>query len=266
MAQTTLTDIIELAKKNSYTAQLSNNEKKLAALNYAAFKIGLRPSLSFYGNAPVYNKDNYAVTQPDGSIKFLSRSQNYSNIGIGFSQPIPFTDGTIAVNTDLYRFDDFVANTKQYNGTPVFLRLTQPLFKYNAYKWEKQIAPLQLLEAAQIQKATLVQMEYEVCQLYFDIAESQVNEQLATANFKNTEANLIIEKRRVQLGVSTEDKVLQLEIQQINSLQQQSAAQLNIRQAFLALYTYINSSDTSSKQLQLPEQLPIINQIKSKAS
>ena len=263
-AQISLPQIIDLAKKNSYSAQLSGNENKLAALNYKAFKIAGKPSLSFYGNAPVFNKDNYAVTQPDGSIKFLSRSQNYSNIGIGFSQPIPVTGGTVAVNTDLYRFDDFVANTKQYNGTPVFLRLTQPLFKYNAYKWDKQIAPLKLQEANQTQKAAMVQMEYEVCQLYFDIAEAQATEQLAAVNLKNTEVNLTIEKRRVQLGVSTEDKVLQLEMQQINSLQQQRAAQLNIRQAFLALYTYINSSDTSSKQMQLPEQLPVISIDKEK--
>jgi len=75
-SQTTLQQIIDLAKKNSYSAQLSGNENKLAALNYAAFKMAGKPSLSFYGNAPVFNKDNYAVTQPDGSIKFLSRSQN----------------------------------------------------------------------------------------------------------------------------------------------------------------------------------------------
>ena len=257
-AQTTLQQTIELAKKNSYTALSSNNEKKIAELNYTAFKLGLKPSLSFYGNAPVFNKDNYAVTQPDGTIKFLPRSQNYSNVGIGFTQPILITGGTVAVNTDLYRFDDFVTNTKQYNGTPVFLRLTQPLFKYNAYKWDKQIAPLKLQEATQLQKTDILQIEYMVCKLYFDITEAQSNEQLAINNLENCITNLAIEKRRVQLGVSTEDKVLQLEIQQINSRQQQIASQLSIRAAFSALNNYINRTDTGSLQLQLPEQLPVI--------
>ena len=267
-AQLTLDETIGLAKNNSYAAQSSQNELKLANLSYLAYKINLKPSLSFYGNAPVYNKDNYAVTQPDGSIKFLSRSQNYSNAGIGFSQPVPFTGGTFAVNTDLYRFDDFVAKTKQYNGTPVFVRLTQPLFKYNAYKWDKQIAPLKLQEASLTMKAAMMQLEYTVCQLYFDIAEAQVNAQLAAVNLQNSTTNLSIEKRRVQLGVSTEDKVLQMEIQQINSLQQQTMAQLNIRQAFLALQTYINSTDTTIKHLKLPEQLisPEIDKEKAIAS
>lgn len=265
LSQSTLPDIIALAKKSSYHVQSSKNELRLANLYYLAYKIKNKPSLSFYGNAPVFNKDNYAVTQPDGSLKFLSRSQNYSNAGIGFSQPLPFSGGTIAVNTDLYRFDDFVAKTKQYNGTPVFIRLTQPLFKYNSYKWDKQIAPLKLQEANQTMKAAMMQLEYDVCLLYFDIIEAQVNEQLAIINQKNAEANLSIEKRRVQLGVSTEDKALQLEMQQIISLQQQATAQLNIRQAFLALQTYINTTDTTIKKFRLPEQLPPLNIDKEKA-
>ncbi len=264
-AQLTLEVTIELAKQNSYTAQSSKNKFKLANLSYLSYKINNKPTLSFYGNVPVYNKDNYAVTQPDGSIKFLGRSQNYSNLGIGFSQTVPFTGGTIAVNTDLYRFDDFVAKTKQYNGTPFFVRLTQPIFKYNPYKWNKQIEPLKLQEANQTTKTEMLQIEYDVCRLYFDIIEAQTNEQLATSNFQHTEINLSIEKRRIELGVSTEDKVLQLEIQEINSQQQQAAAQLNIRQAFLSLQIYINSTDTTVKQLQLPEQLPVLNIDKEKA-
>lgn len=264
-AQLTLQETIELAKKSSFSAQLSQNEFKLASLAYTAFKVGLKPSLSFYGNVPVYNKDNYAVTQPDGSIKFLSRSQNYSNVGIGFSQPLPFTGGTIAVNTDLYRFDNFVTNTRQYNGTPVFVRLTQPLFKYNSYKWNKQIAPLKLQEANQTMKAVMIQMEYDVCLLYFDIIEAQSDFNLAQGNLQNCSNNLAIEKRRVQLGVSTEDKVLQLEIQQINNQQEQNTGRFNIRKAFSALQTYINNTDTTITSLQLPEQLPSVNIAKEKA-
>lgn len=263
-SQNSLTDYIDLAKKNSYPAQIAVSEKKLATLHFKSFAITNKPSISFYGNVPVYNKDNYAVTQPDGSIKFLPRSQNYSNVGFGFSQPIAATGGTVALNTDLYRFDDFTNKTKQYNGTPVFLRLTQPLFKYNAYKWEKQIAPLQLQEADQTQKADMMQLEYEVCNLYFTIIEAQSNEQLAAVNLQNCIINLANEKRKVQLGVSTEDKVLQLEIQQINNLQQKITSQLEIQKSLLALEIFINGTDTTSRQLQLPEQLPIFETNKEK--
>lgn len=263
-AQNTLEGFINIAVNKSYTIQLADKNLQLAKLAYNSYKTSLKPTLSFNGNVPVFNKDNYAVTQPDGSILFRNRSQNYSNIGFVFSQPVAATGGTVSVNTDLYRFDDFVAKTKQYNGTPVFLRLSQPLFRYNAFKWNRRIEPLKLQEASLQQKALLHQSAYEICLLYFDIVTAQLNEQLAATNFQNSTTNLAIEKRRVQLGVSTEDKVLQLEMQQINSLQNQVAAQLNIRQSFLALQTYINNTDTSITLLQLPEKLPVLEIDKEK--
>ena len=138
------------------------------------------------------------------------------------------------------------------------------MFKYNNYKWQKQIAPLQLREAEQIQKAAMMQLEYEVCNLYFNIIEAQSNEQLATGNLQTSVINLANEKRKVQMGVSTEDKVLQLEIQQINSQQQKITAEIEIQKSLLALETFINETDTTSRLLQLPEQLPSIETNKEK--
>lgn len=263
-AQLTLQQVITQAQQNSYSANLSKNELKLAEIEYASYKAGLKPLLSLYGNAPVFNKDNYAVTQPDGSIKFLPRSQNYSNLGISFSQPLSFSGGSISLNTDLYRFDDFVSKTKQYNGTPVFIKLNQPIFKYNAYKWGKKIATVKIREANKTMKISMLQVAYEVCRLYFDILENQVDEQLATTNLENTETNLFIERRREQLGVSTADKVMQLEMQQINSQQQKIMAALNTRKAFLALQTFSNNEDTSLKKLLLPKSVPRVNIDKEK--
>lgn len=264
-AQLTLQQVINQAQQNSYSANLSKSELKLAEIAYASYKAGLKPLLTLYGNAPVFNKDNYAVTQPDGGIKFLPRSQNYSNLGISFSKPLSFSGGSISLNTDLYRFDDFVSKTKQYNGTPVFIKLNQPLFKYNAYKLGKKIATLKVEEANKTMKMSILQVAYEICRLYFDIIENQVDEQLATTNLENTETNLSIEKRRVELGVSTTDKVIQLEMQQINNQQQKIIAALNTRKAFLALQTFSNNEDTSLKKLLLPKNLPRINFNKEKA-
>jgi outer membrane protein len=261
----TLFDFMKLARTGSYTIQSANADKTLAGLSFNSFKLSGRPLLAFNGNVPTYNKDNYAVTQPDGSIKFLPRSQNYSNLGLGFSQPLLFSGGTLSINTDLYRFDNFTARTKQYNGTPVFVRLSQPLFKYNIYKRDKQIAPLKLQEADQAYKTAQLQMEYEVCRLFFAVIAAQEDERLAIANLENGTANFVIEQRRVQLGVSTEDKVLGLEIQQINARQQQAAAALNIRKSFAALNNYINSADTSIKKMQIPQVLPVALPDKSAA-
>ncbi|HEX2630745.1 MAG TPA: TolC family protein [Chitinophagaceae bacterium] len=251
-----LTDFIESARTNSYASQSTNTGLQIANLSHKIFTLSGKPVVFFNGNAPVYNKDNYAVIQPDGTILFLPRSQNYSYAGFSFSQPLLFSGGSVAVSTDLYRIDNFTANNKQYNGVPVFVRLSQPIFKYNAFKWEKQIAPLRLQEAKQTYKANQEQIAYEVCRLYFVVVAAQENEKLAISNLEHADANLAIEKRRVVLGSSTEDKVMGLEIQQISIQQMLEAAKLDIRKGFAELNTYINASDTTLKKLQVPENIP----------
>ena len=259
-AQTvSLTDMIELARSNSYASQSNSNELKIATLTYKTFTLAPRPTIFFNGNAPSYNKDNYAVIQPDGTIVFLPRRQNYSYAGFSFYQPLLFSGGAVSVNTDLYRIDNFTAHSKQYNGVPVFVKLTQPVFKYNAFKWEKQIAPLRLQEADQTYKAKQLQIEYDVCRLYFVVLAAQENERLAISNLDNSNTNIAIERRRLELGSSTEDKVMGLEIQQITNQQMLSAAQLEIRKGFAGLNTYLNSSDTGIKRMQVPENIPSLS-------
>lgn len=249
-------NFISEAISNSYEIQLAKAELKIADFEFRNFQISLRPTLSVSGNVPVYNKDNFAITQPDGTIRFLRRSQNYSNVGFSISQPLPFTGGSISLNTDLYRYDDFVSKTKRYNGTPVFLQVQQPLFAYNSYKWDKIIEPLKLKEARQKLSLQINQLTYDVCKAYFDILDAQTNKDLAKKNQETISVNLDQEKRKMQIGTSTEDKVLQLEIQKLNSQREYEAAELVLQSAFNNMYLIINKQDTLCYQINIPEILP----------
>lgn len=254
--QHSLEECISLAYQHSFKAAYNKKELDIATLAYRQYRLSANPVISLGGNAPVYNKDNYGITQPDGTIKFLRRSQNYSNIVFGISQPLPFTGGTIALNTELYRFDDFVAKTKQYNGTPVFLQWQQPLFAYNRFKWDKLIEPLKWQEAKQTFTLQQNQLAYEICKAFFDVIDAQTDQQLADVNLSYSSVNLTQEKRKLQLGTSTEDKVMQLEIQLLNNDREKENATLTVQTAFARMKLIINSTDTSTYELQLPENLP----------
>jgi outer membrane protein TolC len=251
-AQQSLPYYIEAAIKKSYPQLIAIKKHQQAALSFKNFQLTNKPSLSFYGNAPVFNKDNYAVTQPDGSIKFLPRSQNFSNAGIGFTQPIGATGGNLSINTDFYRFDNFTDKTTQYNGTPFFLRLQQPLFAFNAWQWDKQMAPLTLQIANKELWLQAHETTYEVCQLFFNVLEAQVNEELAQSAYANATTNLAIEKRKKQLGTSTDDKVMQIEMQQLLAIANTATALQNKQEAFVLMRTYINNTDTGIQILEWP--------------
>jgi outer membrane protein len=254
--QYSLEDFISTAQKKNFTAEYNRGELEIATLVYKQYKLSANPMLMLSGNVPVFNKDNYGITQPDGTIKFLRRQQNYSNIGFAIAQPLPFTGGTLSLNSELYRFDDFETKTKQYNSTPVFLQWQQPLFAYNRYKWDKLIEPLKWHEAKQTYALQQNQLANEICTAFFDVIDAQTDQQLADVNLSYSSVNLSHEKRKLQLGTSTEDKVMQLEIQLLNNEREKENAKLAVQTAIARLKLIINSTDTSTYELRIPENLP----------
>ncbi len=258
-SQKSLDYYIQKTKAVSYQSGIASIKLSTAQSNYNAFRRNYKPTLSLSGSVPVYNKDNFAVTQPDGSVKFISRSQNNSNLSIGLSQPVFFTGGTISLNTDLTRLDDFVRKTTRYNGTPVFIRLNQPLFAFNGLKWDKKIEPLKIKEATLTNKEAKEWLSYNICKLFFAIAEAQTSEQLEETNLQNNITNLAIEKRRMAVGTSTEDKVLQLEMRQIIYQQRLSAAKLAVNDAFLSMQALFPNKDTFIVKVDLPTNIPVLH-------
>jgi outer membrane protein TolC len=255
-AQHSLDEIIDRAQNNSYASRQFDIELQLAKAKYRSFIINYKPLLTLSGNIPAFNKDNIAVVQPDGSVAFRSRSQTNSNVSFGFTKPITFSGGTISVNTDLTRFDDLVRKTTRYNGTPLFIRLNQPLFAFNALKWDKKIEPLKLQEATSTYKQRMNELAYEVCNLYFDVAEAHASQQLAETNLAHTNTNFEIEKKRFDIGTSIQDRVSQLELQRLLFLQQRYAATIALREASINLNSLLNDGDTAVIQLALPEKIP----------
>ncbi|WEK33552.1 MAG: TolC family protein [Candidatus Pseudobacter hemicellulosilyticus] len=254
-----LQDIIEKARSCSYSAKLVATQQEVSYYQFLTYKSDFRPQVSFYGNAPVYNKEYYAVRQPDGSITYQHIRQNNSSIGFGISQQLPFTGGTISLNTDLARFDDFEAKRKQYNGTPVYLQFNQPLFAVNTLKWNRLIEPMKYEEAKRQFVAEKENIAQQVTSLYFIVLTAQSNIDIAQSNLLITKENYAIEKKRIDLGTTTEDKLLQLELQSLKSKQELDRATYDYTIAQLNLKTYIGCQEEGELILKEPEYIPVLN-------
>lgn len=234
----TLEEVIALAQSQSPGSKLAQTQNEVRHYQFQTFKSNLNPQIIFYGNAPGYNKEYYSVRQPDGSILFQSIRQTNANIGFGVDQQIPLTGGLVSLNTDLTRFDDYQAKTKRYNGTPVYLRLTQPLFAFNEYKWNKKIEPLKYEESKREYVQQIENIGQQAVKLFFDLLDAHININIATTNLKQAEANYVIEEKRINLGTTTEDKLLQLELQVLNSQQNLEKARYEYEIAKLNLNTF----------------------------
>ena len=91
-------------------------------------------------------------------------------MGLNLSQAIPLTGGRVFVQSNLQRFDDFTNDKIFYNGTPFRVGFAQPLFGFNALKWNKKIQPILLQEAEKKYAADIESINNDAAELFFNLS------------------------------------------------------------------------------------------------
>ncbi|WP_204985871.1 hypothetical protein [Mucilaginibacter psychrotolerans] len=144
-----LQDVVEMAKRNSIAAKQATTVRETNYWKWRTFKSNYQPQLSLSGILPGYSKTTQQVLQPDGTILFQPVHNDNSSLQLDFSQSITATGGTVYGTTSMQRFYDFDRHNQFYNGVPYAIGYSQPLFQFNALRWDKKIEPLKFNESKQ---------------------------------------------------------------------------------------------------------------------
>lgn len=255
----TLLDVIELARSRSPYARAAETRKENLYWQYRTFRANYNPSLNLQGDVPNYYRGYFSNRLDNGEIVYQSAEQINSSVGLGLQQPIALTGGNISVNSNLNIFRDLNNSAlTQYNTTPFNIRLNQPIFGFNRLKWDKRTEPLRYEES---KRSFVEEMEFissQTTQRYFDYLEAQINLQIATFNLANNDTIFHIEEGRYNIGTTSKDKLLQVELQLLRSEQDVAQAKLDLQSTRLALRSYIGLQDSTGFDLKLtlPEELP----------
>lgn len=252
----TISQIIERAKLQSPFSKQAETQKETSYWQYRSFRTNYNPQLRLNGNVPTYYNSIRPITQPDGTIEYLPLKQTNPFLNFGLQQPISFTGGTISANTNFNYFSDLNAGINQWNATVLNVQLSQPIFAYNQLKWDKRIKPIQYEESKRIFAERQESISNEVVGYFFDVLQQQVNEQIARFNLANNDTIYKIEQGRYNIGTTSQDKLLQVELQLLQSKQDVAQARLQLESARLQLRTYIGLKDGDSFDLVLPEEIP----------
>jgi len=86
--------------------------------------------------------------------------------------------------------------------------------------------------------------------------QAQVNLQIAKFNLANNDTIYKIEQGRYNIGTTSEDKLLQVELQLLRSRQDVARANLDLQNASLALRTYIGLRNGDGFTLVMPDNIP----------
>jgi outer membrane protein TolC len=255
--QYSLEQILDLAKSQSPLAKQAETRKENRYWQYRLFKSDYNPQLTLGGNLPGYSRQFVPVTQPDGTLEFRPVEQTSARLNLGLIQPISATGGTLSINTNSSRFNNQLTDITSYRSTVADVTLIQPLFAFNGLRWDKKTEPLRFEES---KRSYVEEMEFVSrtgVERFFDYLDAQVNFQIANFNLANNDTIYNIERGRYNIGTTSEDKLLQVELQLLRSKQDLSSAKLGQQTARLNMRTFIGLNESEEFDLLLPEQIPL---------
>jgi hypothetical protein len=252
-------DIIRGAKGQSPFSKQAETRKENRYWAYRFYRTNLNPQLRLSGNLPAYYKR--VDQQPfEGTYKYYSVEQSNNNISLGLLQPLVLTGGTISANTGLGYFKDFSiadpAFADQWSGSVMNIAINQPIFAFNQLKWDKKIEPLRYEESKRDYVEQMEIISSNAVNRFFNVLTQQINLQIASFNLANNDTIYKIEQGRYNIGTTSQDKLLQVELQLLSSRKDVAQASLDLETARLQLRTYVGLGDLDQFQLILPEQIP----------
>lgn len=249
----TLEQVVTMAKSQSLAARQAATTRETKYWEFRTFQSNYKPQLVLNGNLPSFNRSFQQIYQPDGTIQFQPVRNNNSTLNLSLEQNLRRTGGTIYATTQLQRFDDFARDNTLFNGTPVAIGLNQPLFRFNALKWDAKIAPLKYQESQQEYLEARELIALTASKLYFDLLQAQVDVKIAQTNLANTDRILKIAQEKFDIGTISRNEILQLQLEQLKARKAAGTALRDLEISTLNLRSYAGIQGQERIELEPPQ-------------
>ena len=253
----TFQEVIKLSEEQAPNALMAKHRFRASYWQYRTFVAQYRPSLTLTGTTPDYSNSYDKVWNSQTNGYDYQSTNTLSNLGsLSLSQNIGFTGGTIFMNSDLTMFNDFENDSKKYITTPLNIGLTQPLFRYNALKWQKKTEPLKFEAAKKTFLSNIEAVHQQAVMIFFSLAQAQINKQISEMNYSNADTLFRIAQGRYQLGTIAEDELLQMQLSWLNAETARKQADMNLRDREIRLRSFLGFNDNVRIELVIPAEIP----------
>ena len=254
-----LPEVIEIATEQSLMALMSRHQFRSSYWEYRTHLARFRPGLTLEATMPSLNNSMESVTQPDGSEKFVSKSNMRTSLDMELNQNIGLTGGRVFVSSQLQRNDNFEEEPpSSYLAYPITIGFFQPINGYNPLKWDRKIEPMKYEEAKLEYINAMERVSQRAVGYFFDLALAQINLEIAEKNYANTDTLFQIAKGRYQLGTIAENDLLQMELSFLNSGSDMNEATIDLELRKSRLRSFLGFNERVSLQLMLPTTVPNI--------
>ena len=244
--QMTLEDAIHTARRHSVEALQARQSFISTYWAYRSYLASRLPSLHMVGRLMNYDRSLTLLQNPDdGTLNYVSSNNLQNSLGLQINQNITFTGGSIQVESDLTRLDQFGSSRGwTWYSRPVTLTYYQPLFTYNQFKWNKKIEPKAYEKGKRDYLERMESLTINVVYAYHNLLLAKMNNEISRSNFENSGNMLRIAKERLQLGNVTKADYLQLELRMLNDSIAINESDVQVREAQMMLSSLLGYDET----------------------
>jgi len=215
----TLTDVIEIASRQSIDAFRQKNMYLSSYWGFRNYKANKLPYLSFGADPLVYNN---SIRQ---DYDYVNQKWNYSEqnnlnskASVKMSQNVGFTGGNFTASTDLAMSKNFIGDKETwYTANQIRVGYTQRINGYNSLRWESRIEPLQFERAQKDLIQSMEDIALKATGKFFTMIDAQIEVNISKTNLANADTLYQLGKGRYQVGTVTQDELLNLELGLMNA-------------------------------------------------
>ena len=243
----TLDDVLALAKKQSPDALIAKHRFRSSYWEYRSFKADYLPGINLQATIPNFYRSFRQIPQAEGPTIYQYNTIGEYSAVLSIDQKIGYTGGSVFIRSDLSRLDNYYEDSTtltSYQSTPVVIGYRQPIFKYNEYRWAKQLEPLKYEKAKRQYLEDLESVSIRANQYFFNLLLAQVEESIAEKNFKNNDTLYRIALGRYQLGKIAENDLLKMELDYLNAQAAVDNARLNYENMLFQLKSYLRLQES----------------------
>jgi len=251
-----LGELIERAKQLSLPSKTARNTALSGYWDFVSYRASLYPNISLSGTVPGYQRSISKVTLPNGSDVFVASNQAYNNVNLNINQNVGLTGGQLSMYSSLSRIDVFSpGKSRQYSTVPFSISYSQNSLFYNAFKWQKQIAPMQLEETKKTYIEDMEGVAISTVDMYFRYlsAQSQINIDLQ--NLRNADTLLKITQTKYNIGTRDKNDLLQARLNLLNAKNNYAQDIVAREQAHQSFVQFFRMNITDSVFLSIPDSV-----------
>ncbi len=251
----TLQEVLRRACTVSPDAQAARHSFRAAYWDYRAYKADFLPSLTLTSN-PSLTRSINKVTQGDGTVRFTEQSMLDTDATLSLQQAIPFTGGTVFLESSLLRVDQFSDKSHSWKSVPINVGYSQSLLNYNPHKWTRRIEPLRYEQARRSYLETMELVAARAVDRYFSLATAQSNYLTACSNYAQADTLYQMAQGRYRIGTITENEMLQLEINRLTEEANRLNTRISLDESRQDLASYLGLADDADLMVSLEADLP----------